>query len=62
VIDRSMISATAMMDASSSGQIGHPAAWMIANNSVSPCLSGASAPPRPSTIAAKAFCFWCERL
>jgi hypothetical protein len=32
VIERSMIRATAMTDASSSGQIGHPAAWMIANN------------------------------
>jgi hypothetical protein len=26
------MSATAMTEASSNGQIGHPAAWMIANN------------------------------
>jgi hypothetical protein len=32
--DRSMISASAMIEASSSGQMGQPAAWMIANNSV----------------------------
>jgi len=31
VTARSMISATAMIDASSSGQMGQPAAWMMAN-------------------------------
>jgi hypothetical protein len=31
LIERSMMSATAITDASSNGQIGQPAAWMIAN-------------------------------
>ena len=30
-----MIRATAMMEASSSGQIGQPAAWMMANKALS---------------------------
>ena len=32
VMKRSMISATAMIDATSRGQIGQPAPWMISNN------------------------------
>ena len=32
VMKRSMISATAMIEAISNGQIGQPAAWMISNN------------------------------
>ena len=34
-IERSMINATAMMDVNSSGQIGQPAAWMMANKALS---------------------------
>jgi hypothetical protein len=37
-----MMSATAMMEARSSGQIGHPAAWMMANTRLATLLAAKS--------------------
>ena len=56
-MERSMMSATAMIEAASSGQIGQPAAWMIANNSF-PRLSALRS-ALPGGVVMVSAVLWC---